>query len=88
MEEKIVTNIELKPVMRHDIETVWKMQVEAFSELLEKYLDYVTSPATESADRVLARFEQPWTMYYFILADEERVGVICIGQFRWNGRHR
>lgn len=27
-------------------------------------------------DRVLARFEQPWTTYYFILADNERVGVI------------
>ena len=29
-------NIELKPVMKEDIETVWKMQVDAFSELLEK----------------------------------------------------
>ena len=29
-------NIELKPVMKEDIETVWKMQLEAFSELLEK----------------------------------------------------
>ena len=39
------SRIELKPVMRDEIETVWKMQVEAFSELLEKYQDYDTSPA-------------------------------------------
>ena len=31
-----MTNIELRPVVRGDIETVWRMQVEAFSELLEK----------------------------------------------------
>ena len=29
-------------------------------------------------DRVLARFEQPWTTYYFILADNEKVGVIRV----------
>ncbi len=31
--------IELKPIVREDIETIWRMQVEAFSELLEKYQD-------------------------------------------------
>ena len=45
MDERM-TNIELKPVVREEIETVWKMQVEAFSELLERYQDYETSPAT------------------------------------------
>ena len=33
-------NIKLKPIVREDVETVWKMQVEAFSELLNKYQDY------------------------------------------------
>lgn len=47
-----MTNIELKPVVREEIETVWKMQVEAFSELLERYQDYETSPATESMDPI------------------------------------
>ena len=70
--------IELKPVMQEDIETVWKMQVEAFSELLKKYQDYGTSPAAEEVDKVSARFEQPWTNYYFIMADHEKVGVIRI----------
>ena len=70
--------IELKPVTREDIETVWKMQVEAFSELLEKYRDYDTSPAAEEMEKVSARFEQPGTKYYFIMADHEKVGVIRI----------
>ena len=70
--------IELKPVVQEDIETVWKMQVEAFSELLEKYQDYDTNPAAEKIDKVTARFEQPWTSYYFIMADCEKVGVIRV----------
>lgn len=41
-------SIELKPIVREDVETVWKMQVEAFSDLLEKYQDYDMSPAAES----------------------------------------
>ena len=33
-----------------DLQMIWKMQVEAFSELYEKYHDTETSPATEMAD--------------------------------------
>lgn len=43
--------IELKPVEQEEIETVWKMQVEAFSDLLQKYQDYETSPAAEKIGR-------------------------------------
>ena len=50
-------SVELKTVNRDDIETVWKMQVEAFAGLLEKYQDYDISPAAEGMDKVLARFE-------------------------------
>ena len=66
-------SIELKPIVRDDVETVWKMQVEAFSDLLEKYQDYDMSPAAEDMDKVLARFEQPWTTYFFIMANGEKV---------------
>lgn len=68
----------LEKVTRDDIELVWKMQIEAFSELLEKYRDYDTSPGAEDFDKVLARFEQPWTTYYFIVADSERAGVVRV----------
>ena len=71
-------SVTLKPIEREDVETVWKMQVEAFAELLEKYKDYEMNPAAESADKVLARFEQPWTAYYFIIAGDETVGVIRV----------
>jgi GNAT superfamily N-acetyltransferase len=71
-------NIKLKPVKREDLETVWKMQIEAFKDLLDKYQDYDTSPGAESIDKIVARFEQPWTNYYFIMADEKCVGAIRI----------
>ncbi|SEL56551.1 hypothetical protein SAMN04487770_11286 [Butyrivibrio sp. ob235] len=71
-------SIELKPVERDDVETLWKMQVEAFSGLLEKYQDYDMSPAAENMDKVVARFEQPWTTYFFIMADGEKAGVVRV----------
>ena len=71
-------SVELVPVKREDIETVWKMQLEAFSGLLEKYQDYDISPGAEPVDNVIARFEQPWSTYYFILAENAKVGVIRI----------
>ena len=81
-------NIELKPVVREDVEIVWRMQVEAFSELLEKYQDYETSPGAESADKVMERFKQPWTTYYFIMADYEIVGVIRVVDKKDGSRKR
>ncbi len=63
---------------KSDMQTIWQMQVEGFSELLEKYRDYDTSPASEGFEKVMARFEQPWTTYYFISAEGENVGAIRI----------
>ena len=45
-------SIELNPIVREDIETVWRMQVEAFSDLLKKYQDYDMNPAAEGMDIV------------------------------------
>lgn len=81
-------SIDLKPIVREDVETVWKMQVEAFSDLLEKYLDYDMSPAAESIDKVLARFEQPWTTYFFIMENDEKVGVIRVVDKKDGSRKR
>lgn len=81
-------NIELKPVKREELETVWKMQVEAFKDLLQKYQDYDMSPAAESIDKITARFEQPWTTYYFIMADGKCVGVIRIVDKKDTSRKR
>ena len=86
--DELRTGIKLKPVARQDIETVWEMQVEAFAELLKKYQDYETSPAAEGIDKVMARFEQPWTTYFFIMADDEKVGVIRVVDKKDGSRKR
>ena len=56
-------NIELKRIGMEDCERLWKMQVEAFSELLEKYQDYDISPANEPLSRIEERLRQPFTCY-------------------------
>ena len=81
-------SVELKPITREDVETVWKMQVEAFSELLKKYQDYDMSPATESLEKIMSKFEQPWTTYYFIISNNEKVGAIRIVDKKDGSRKR
>ena len=64
------------------------MQVDAFSGLLEKYQDYDLSPAAEAVDKVIARFEQPWTKYYFINAEGINVGAVRIVDMKDGTRKR
>ena len=71
-------SVTLRQAKREDIETVWKMQIEAFADLLKKYEDYDMSPGAEEMDKVMARFEQPWTKYYFIEAEGKDVGVVRV----------
>ena len=71
-------SVTLVRVTREDLETVWKMQIDAFSELLEKYRDYDLSPAAEQVDKITARFEMPGSVYFFIEAEGARVGVIRV----------
>ena len=68
----------LRKALREDIDKIWKMQAEAFRELLEKYKDYDTNPAAESVEKVAARFDMPGSVYYFIEAEGEDVGVIRV----------
>ena len=71
-------SIILKRIDTDECERLWKMQVEAFSELLEKYRDYDISPANEPMSRVEERLKQPFTYYYFIMDGETAVGAIRI----------
>lgn len=71
-------SVKLISATKEDMKTIWKMQVEAFTSLLEKYHDYDMSPATESFERIMQKFEQPWTTYFFIESDGEKVGAIRI----------
>ena len=61
-----------------DLNTILQMQKEAFSELYAKYQDTETIPAREKYEDILFRFNQPETTYYFITADNIKVGVIRI----------
>lgn len=79
--------IVLRKVTKDEIEKVWKMQVEAFSGLLEKYRDYEISPAAEAFEKVLARFMQPWTTYFFIVDNGIDVGAVRVVR-KENGRKR
>ena len=71
-----------------DMQTIWKMQIEAFSDLLRKYEDYDTNPGAESFEKVMARFKQPWTVYYFISSNDINVGVIRIVDKKDGSRKR
>ena len=83
-----MSSIVLKAATEEDMRTVWEMQVKAFSALLEKYRDYDLSPAAESFEKVMARYRQPWTTYYFIIAGDENVGVIRVVDKKDGSRKR
>ena len=70
--------IDLKQAKLKDLNTILQMQKEAFAELYGKYQDTETSPTTENYEKILFRFNQPETTYYFIMADNVKVGVIRI----------
>lgn len=61
-----------------EAELLWKMQVQAFSKLYEKYQDDETSPATEPVEKVAERLRQQFTYYYFIECDGSVVGAIRV----------
>lgn len=75
-----LTNFNMKLVRAQvqDAEALWKMQIEAFSELYEKYKDTENSPATEPLDKMVMRLKQSFTYYYFIKVDDQIVGAIRV----------
>lgn len=72
------TEIKLIRTGIDDAEKLWKMQVEAFQGLYEKYQDAETSPATEKIDKIIMRLKQPFTYYYFIEANGIIAGAIRV----------
>ena len=73
-----VNNVTLRLAAQDDMRTIWEMQVRAFAGLLEKYRDYETSPGAESFEKVMAKYHQPGTTYYFITAGNETVGAMRV----------
>ena len=81
-------SITLRQAKRDEVQKIWEMQIEAFRELLERYQDYDLSPGAEPVDKVIARFEQPWTKYFFIEAEGTDVGVIRVVDMNDGSRKR
>ena len=76
--EKLTMEVQLIRATTKDAEHIWKMQVESFSALLDKYEDFETNPASEPVDRVIERLEQSSTYYYYIKVSEDIVGAIRV----------
>ena len=68
----------LKRATCEDAELIWKMQIESFSDLYEKYQDTDTSPATEPLEKILSRLRQCFTYYYIIEVDKNIVGALRV----------
>ena len=81
-------SVTLRKAERADLQKIWEMQVEAFKGLLEVYQDYDMSPAAESIDKIVARFEQPWTTYFFIEAEGTDVGAVRVVDKKDGSRKR
>lgn len=86
--EKFRRNITLRKAGVEDVELLHKMQVEAFQELLDRYQDYDTNPAGETADKVLLRLEQEFTYFYFICLNDRKVGAIRVVDKKETGRNK
>ncbi len=71
-------SVKLQKVNREDMHELWEMQVDAFKDLLDKYQDYDMSPAAESYERILQKYDFTGTIYYFIVADGIKVGGIRV----------
>lgn len=71
-------NLNLKRATLEDAELIWKMQKEAFAELLERYQDIELNPASESIDKVIMRLKQKFTYYYLLESEGEMVGAIRV----------
>ena len=70
--------VKLIKASRDDMKTIWLMQKEAFGGLLEKYQDHGISPASESYERIIEKYEMQGSSYYFISDSDVNVGVIRI----------
>ena len=83
--QKMNDLIELKLIKREDAECLYKLQIEAFMPLYEKYQDDATSPAKESLEIIEKKIVEDKSDFYFILFNGKRVGGVRV---KWhNGRN-
>lgn len=78
----------MKQAAVKDAYTIWRLQTEAFAELLVKYQDYNTSPANETIEKTEARLKQAYTYFYFIMDNDKIVGAIRVVDMKDGRRKR
>ena len=65
-----------------DSKEIWEMQIKSFKELLDKYQDFETNPASEPISNIEMRLKQNFTFFYFIFVDNKKVGAIRIVDYK------
>ena len=80
--------LQLTKAALDDAQRIWRMQVEAFMPLLERYQDVDTNPASEPIDKVIMRLRQSYTYYYLIQAEGETVGAIRVIDKKEEGKNK
>jgi RimJ/RimL family protein N-acetyltransferase len=73
-----VMEITLEKASESDAQSIFDIQVNAFSPLLEVYKDYNTNPANETIERLITRINNPSGGVYKIKSDTILVGAISI----------
>lgn len=71
-------NIKLVRISVEDTEKLWKMQVQAFQKLLDKYQDFDTNPANETKEKIKTKLLQEYTFFYYIYEENNIVGAIRV----------
>lgn len=67
--------MELIRAAQSDANELWQMQKTAFAELLERYKDYETNPASEPLEHTVQRLCDG-SSFYFIVESGEKVGAV------------
>lgn len=81
-------NIELVRIDTHETEKLWKMQINAFKSLLEKYQDFETNPGAETKEKIEDKLLQDYTFFYYIYVDEIITGAVRVVDKKDGSRKR
>ena len=71
-----------------DAKEIWEMQVKSFKNLLDKYQDFETNPASETISNVEMRLKQNFTFFYFIFIDNKKVGAIRVVDYKEKNKNK
>ena len=76
-----MTMISLRKAQRNEVDALHRIQLTAFRALLDKYQDLDTNPGAEGIERIVERYDQEYTNYYFIQHNDTIIGMIRVCDF-------